>query len=174
MINLLPLEQKARIKQEKRLKIVFVLAVFLAVFSVFLFLSLYLVKEMAVGGIKEESQALSEERRKFEGVLEMEENIEEFNEMVSQIDSLYKKSLDVTQTLEEIYLSLPLGVYIEKMEMEREGETEKVLLLGYSPDWKALTLLEEKLKESFSEVRFSSHSWAQVEDINFSVEIKIQ
>lgn len=179
MINLLPPQQKQKLSEEDRLRLILILGILFLSFLASLSLVLLLVKNYTSGDLKEQNIFLAEKERLIFLNHELEKEINDSNVLLSILNSSYQEKLDLTQVLEKIYQTLPLKTYLINFNfsfLQKEGKGKaQISLAGFSPDRETLLVLKKNLEneKDFSEVYFSPESWVKPTDIIFSVAFKL-
>ena len=177
MINLLSDQQKEELLGQERLRLILILGILFLSFLFSLALILLLVKNYFLWDLEAQKITLEEKEMLASQDKELEEEIIESNSLLSSLDLFYRKKYDLTQTLEKIYKTFPLGTYLTNFnfttvgQRKGEGEIVKISLSGLCPSRELLLLLKENLEkeESFSGVYFSPKSWVEPVNTNFDV-----
>lgn len=172
MINLLPLEQKKNIHNEKRKRISLVLLFFLVIYLFFATTVLYTVKYFSFKVLNEERQNIQQERERFKNVLEKKESVDNLNKRVFKIKNLKEKRISLTKLLVDISNSITKETKLSSFQYDIKDKTHQITISGYTPNWEHLLTIEKELKSRFKNVNFSSESWTQTEDITFSVKFE--
>lgn len=178
MINLLPSQQKEELLNQWRLRLTLILGIVFLSFFLSLFLVLFLVKSYISIDLKTEEINIEERQKKITLNQELEKEITESNNLLSELDSFYEKSSNLTHILERINDNLPSGTYLTGFNLsfvKQEKEMTKVSLSGYSNNRERLIEFKENLEEEdiFSEVYFSPKSWVKPTEIDFGVSFEL-
>ena len=173
MINLLPLQQKEELLEEEKHNLVLILGILFLIFLISLILILFSIKIFISGEVEIQNILLSAEEKRFKEsqIQNLEEKINISNQTLSKLDLFYQNQLNLTETLEKISGTLPLGTYLTTLNLN----LAQISLSGFSPTREILLEFKKNLEKEkiFGEIYFSPSNWVEPTDINFSVNFKI-
>jgi len=179
MIDLLSPYRKAKVIHESRWRFLASLFSILTILILFLSVTLYLLNRFSAKIISEEKARLQEYGSELfvDGVREGE--IRVFNDIIFDIESIYRNSVDVMDVIESLRKVLPSGSHFNSFQYDRsfddqENVVHTVIVTGYAPEWQSLLEIEKNLKERFEEVTFSPDAWIQLSNIDFSVNLRVK
>jgi cell division protein FtsL len=178
MINLLPPKEKEKVFNEKKQRIISTLMFFLVVFLLFTSVTFYTTKHFGLQIINIERDLFHQKKKDFAGLIEKEEDVKKLNNRLLKIDNFTRERVNLDKIFTRID-NLSSDILLESFDYEQiTAETEnksahQITLAGKASTWEQLVNFEEKLKNNFSEVKFSEDSWSQVENINFLVKFNI-
>ncbi len=169
MINLLPQEERYKLRRERKIKefliLGFVFLTLLASLALMLCGTLFSLR----GKIVFEEKIL--ERAQGKIISSQEEELKEeialFNQAAEKVvfyESEYTSAINV---LERINQAKPEKVAVYNLSYQ--AEESKVSLSGYSPNRNLLLELKDNLEQEFDSVSFPPSSWVKRVDIEFSV-----
>jgi len=170
MINLLPPQQKQKILQDEKYRLVLILG---AVFLLFLIcLSLVLLSLKIHIGAQVAPQEIIENPQ----TQQFETKISLANKNLSKINTFYKNQPNLTKVLEMVSVALPQNVNLTVFSLNPVAKEEnkfQVSLIGTSIDRETLFEFKKNLEEEsvFEDVYFPPASW--VDPTNFTVTFKI-
>lgn len=169
-MNLLPIEQKKRIGLQVLYRniissgfililLIFILILFLGGFLVFLNFKYYIIEQKITF---EQSRIIQTETVKG-----MERKVKELNKDLIKIKDAYNKSSNLYQILDIVSQNLLTEVRVDSIEID--GNSNKIMISGYSPTRDKLLAIKTKL-ESFPEYKdidFPISNLANPKDIDF-------
>lgn len=179
MINLSSPQQKQRLLEEERLRLILILGVLFLSFLVSLSLVLILVKNYTSWNLETQEILLQEKEKIISLNQDLEKEIEESNIFLSNLNSFYQGRTNLTQVLEKIYETLPSETHVTNFGLglsQKKGEKKaQISLVGFSPDRETLLAFKKNLENEkrFSEIYFSPQSWIKPTDIIFNVTFKL-
>ena len=179
MINLLPPKEKRNLLEEERMKLVFVLAVMLLIFSVSLLLSLVLVN-VGIKSALDEQQILLDAKQQDYDKTDMEKlkgEIRKNNQLVLGLENFFEEKINMSDFLQKISALLPEAISLRQIsisKIEKEGNFQ-VNLSGHANSIDDLIDLRELLKDdpAFGNINFPDSLWAQTADINFNINFTV-
>ena len=176
MINLLPPEQKEELKQEENLKLILALGIVILAFWVSLALILFSIKISLSADLKAQDIYIEQKQKGIENpeMQELKVKIEEYNLILSKLETFYQEQPDLTSILVKISPAFPEKTYLTSFNFN--SLTSQVSLTGFSPTCEILLQFKENLGkiEGLKEVVFlPSDIWFQDANINFLVSFKI-
>jgi Tfp pilus assembly protein PilN len=188
MINLLPPENKERLLQEEKWRMILILQIIFLSFLICLVLILGLVSIYISGRAKVQKIILAEEEKRFEGseAQEFQEKIIFFGKELGRVNNFYENQPNLVEQFENISKTLPSGVYLTTLSLTSQKEIpaqkEKkefrflVTLSGFSPDRETLFQFKKNLEaeENFQEIYLPPVSWAKPTNIQFNLTFKIK
>ena len=176
MINLLPLEQKEELREEEKLKLILILGIVILAFLISLILILFSIKTTILGQVQIQKIFLEQREKEFKSAQfqELEKRIGDYNLTFSNLDSFYKKNLNLTEILEKTLKTIPAGTYLTNFNFN--PTILQVSLSGFCPDREILLKFKKNLEkeEKFEKVYFPPANWVNPTDINFSVILNIK
>lgn len=172
MINLLPPQYKAELKEEENWKLTVILSILFLIFLICLALILFSIKISISGRLEVQKILLLQEEKNFEEsqIQNLEENITISNQTLLELYSFYQSQNNLTKTLEKISETIPSGAYLTTLNLN----LDKISLSGYSPTREILLEFKKNLEEEelFEEIYFPPSNWVKPSDIDFSVNFK--
>lgn len=173
MINLLPPQYKAELKEEENWKLTLILSILFLIFLVCSALILFSIKISISGQAEAQKILLLQEEKKFEEsqIQNLEEKITISNQALLKLNSFYQSRTNSTEILEKISGTLPTSVYLTTLNFN----PAQISLSGFSPTREILLEFKKNLEkeELFEEIYFPPSNWVKPTDINFSVNFKI-
>lgn len=181
MINLLPPEEKEELIEEKKRKSITILGMLFLVFLICFSLILYSINIFISGAIEAQRILFDQREKEFKNpqAQALQENLINFNQTLSQIDSFYQSQLNLTEILEKTSKALPPNSYLTSLSLSPELIEEERMncnLLGFSPTREILLEFKENLEKEklFTDIYFPPTNWVQSKDINFTVNFKVR
>lgn len=173
MINLLPPEQIEEIAKEKNLKVILHLGLFLFIFLISFYLSLFSIKIYLRGDLESKRILFQTEESNLE--LDLEKEIKEYNEILKRLDAFQKQKIYFSPIIAEIIKNTPEKISFLNLFLElRQKEGIFVSLSGFSQDRESLLEFIKILKEKYTEVNFPPEILLKKAEIDFSVNFKIK
>jgi len=173
MINLLPPQYKAELKEEESWKLVLILEILVLIFLICLALILFSVKIFISGQLEAQKILLLQKEKKFEEsqIQSLEGKIIISNQTLSKLNSFYQDQTNLTEILEKISETLPLETYLTILNLD----PAQISLSGFSPTREILLEFKKNLEqeELLGEIYFPPSNWVKPTDIDFSVNFKI-
>lgn len=183
MINLLLPEEKRTLQEEEKWKSTMILGILILVFLIWLSLILFSIKTFISGGVEAQKILYDQREKEFENpkIQSLQSNLTTFNLTLSRLDTFYQGQLNLTDILEKISKTLPVGTHLTSLSLSPKIEKKKEYLLncalaGFSPTQVKLLKFKENLEkeERFSEINFPLTNWVKPIDINFTVNFQIK
>lgn len=169
-MNLLPLGQKKRIGLQMFYRnivssgfililLILILILFLGGFLVFLNFKYYIIEQKITS---EQSRIIQTETVKG-----MERRVKELNKDLVKIKDTFGKSSNLYQILDTISRDLLIEVRIDSIEIN--GNSNKIIVSGYSPTRDKLLAIKNKLEISpkYKDIDFPISNLANPKDIDF-------
>ena len=182
MINLLPPQYKAELKEEENWKLTLILSILFLIFLVCSALILFSIKISVSGQAEAQKILLLKEEKKFEEsqIQNLEEKITISNQALLKLNSFYQSQTNLTEILEKISETLPINIYLATLNFnpltatENEKHAAQISLSGFSPTREILLEFKKNLEkeQTFEEIYFPPSNWVQQTDIDFSVNFK--
>jgi len=173
MINLLPPQYKAELKEEENWKLTLILNLLFLIFLVCLALILFSIKISIAGQLEAQKILLLQEEKNFEEsqIQSLEEKITASNQAISKLNSFYQRQISLAEILEKIFETLPSSIYLTTLDFN----LDQFSLFGYSHTREILLEFKKNLEkeELFEEIYFPPSNWVKPADIDFSVNFKI-
>jgi len=179
MINLLPPKQKQALAQETKFRLTLILGTLFVYFLTCISLMFVLVKTYGLWNLQEQEILVEEKEKLISLNQDLEKEIKEANGFLSGLNSFYDKSLGLTEIVQNVYQTIPDGIYLASLDFAapKTGSKDKpkIAISGFCPDRETLLTFQENLKKQpqFSEVEFSPKSWVEPVNVEFSVNFKI-
>jgi len=169
MINLLPPQEKTRIKKEKKLKLILNLGLLFFLVSFSLALILLSVTFHLQGKLLFQEETLKRVQSQIgkEQEKDVKDEIRFYSEAAERIISNEKEKKLIIQALENVNSVLPDEVEIRSFSYNKEDS--KISLSGFSLDRASLIAFKSGLEQKFENVKFPPSSWTQGKDIEFNV-----
>ena len=181
MINLLPLQQKEELLEEKKLKLVLILGITILAALFSLFLILFSVKTSVRGEVELQKVLMEQKDLQMPQNKILEERIKSLNLTLSELSSFYQREISLVDILETISKTLPKRAYLNTFNFSRLTKKEEkyrgqIFLSGYAPSREILLEFKKNLEsqDSFSEVYFPPANWVEPSDITFTVNFKVR
>ncbi len=177
MINLLPPEYKKELAQEENWKLITIIGIFILLFLISFSLILFSIKFFLFGEVETQKILYSQREKEFQTsqIQLLEKEITTSNEKLSQLDNFYKNQRKITEILEKISGTLPVGSYLTNISLT-SPETGKITfnLAGFAPSREILLEFKQNLEkeEMFTGISFLSSNWVEPININFSVDFE--
>jgi Tfp pilus assembly protein PilN len=173
MINLLPPQYKAELKEEENWKLTLILSILFLTFLVCSALILFSIKISISGQLEAQKILLLQEEEKFEEsqIQSLEEKITISNQTLLKLNSFYRSQNNLTEILEKISETLPSSVYLTTLDLN----LAQISLSGYSPTREILLEFKKNLEKEklFEEIYFPPSNWVKPSNIDFSVNFKV-
>lgn len=158
MINLLPQQEKNKLLQQKKVKVVLILAILLFITSVFTGVLLFAVKIYGLGELQAQKFLITKESQSSENpqAKELEENVSRANAAFAKLNNFYQRQSDIAGFLEKISNLLPPDVYLTNFSYQKDKS--QVILRGESKTRDLLLQFkkslegEEKIKDLYSPI----------------------
>ncbi len=146
------------------------------IFVLLILTTVYFISLVSADLIAKEKERLINLENDLSEISIREGEIRAFNSIISEIDSFYGESTDLTMIMKDLREVLPPGSHIDSFQYDRSrsvtGKINRIGITGYAPDWQALLQIERGLEERFDNVEFSPGVWAQISDIVFSINLE--
>jgi len=174
MINLLPLQYKNELKEEKEYKLVLILGIIVLLFLISLSLILLSIKFYTQGQVESEKILLSLKEKQFKTpeTEALQKDIVLVNQEISKLSSFYQNQTNLVEILEKLSQIFPPGMYLTSLSYQKA--IFQISLSGYAPTRETLVQFKENLEKEFKEVNFPPSNWVVPTDINFQTTFKIK
>ncbi|MFH1820483.1 MAG: hypothetical protein ABH805_01025 [Candidatus Nealsonbacteria bacterium] len=180
MINLLPPEEKIRIKREKARRLIFIWGAFILFFIVSLSLIFFAIKIYIAGQAAYQRVFINLEQEKTQTMeaQDVEIRINLINHNLSKLVSFYKNQPPTIQLLERVSGIMPEEMYFNSLSLNQSQNGERkfqVSMTGFSPTREILLDFKKKL-ESESDLQgvyFPPSNWVKPTEINFSATFEL-
>jgi len=176
MINLLPPQQKEELREEEKLKLIFILGIVILAFLISLILILFSIKTAILGQVQIQKIFLEQEEKEIKSpkIQELETKIRDYNLTLSELESFYEKNLNLTEILEKTSKTLPAGTYLTTLNFN--PLTSQISISGFCPNREILLEFKKNLEqeEKFEKVYFPPSNWVIPTDIDFSASFQIK
>jgi hypothetical protein len=187
MINLLSPQEKLFLEQEERSRLLSTLLI-IFLLSLISFVLIMLSIKFYISGELEAQKIILSERQIERSYLEsVAENIEYQNDYLSQIKSFYKNDSIFSGIISEVSQSLPSEIYLTKLNIssviekasKKNTSDEKYLLVslaGFSPTRDIVLEVKDNLEkhDNFKEIYFPTSNWIKPDNVEFSVDFKVE
>jgi Tfp pilus assembly protein PilN len=180
MINLLPSEQKLRLKEQENWKRVFVVLTFILVsllFLAFLFQvsSWYIVSKVDLSKVlADEAKLKSAEFKSFE------KTVSQTNQNLSKIQKFWQTEVLITPLFEKLIKLTPETIYFTNFSFKKHPESKPLLIevniSGFAKTREDLFNFKESLEKekSFENLYFLPSSWVAPTNAKFSLFFKYE
>lgn len=169
MMNLLPLAEKQKLLDEKKLKQVMILSLVFFFFLICLTLILFSIQINLRSQLAFKQAILAQKEREFESseAKGLEEEIIFFNRIFVDISSFNQEKFLVSDILAELSKTIPNGISLANFSFQKQGK--EISLSGNALTREDLLALKKNLEENenFQEVYFPASNWINPVDINF-------
>jgi len=172
MINLLPIEEIQKLREERDFKITLHFSFFLFLFLLSFYLILFSIKAY-FSGILQSEEILYKKEESFLD-LELEKKIKTYNDLLAKINSFENQKIYLFPILEEVSKETSEKISFSDFNIELKKGGIFVSLFGISQDREALLEFIKVLKEKYSEVSYSQESLLKQNNINFSINFKVK
>jgi len=142
-------------------------------------LILFLIKNYTLWDLEAEKILLQQKEKTLSLNKDLEEEIKESNIFLSDLDSFYQETTNITQLLEIIESTLTRGVSFTvfdfALSQTKSKDDPRISINGFCPDRETLLTFQKNLKEeqSFYGVYFSPESWVEPKNVNFDVNFRL-
>ncbi len=177
MINLLPVEQKKELLEEKKMRLILILGILFLSFLFSLFLVLFLIKNYIAMDLEIKRIVLEEKEMALSFDQEVEKEIVESNALLSDLKFFYQDTYTMTSVLEKFQKIFTPETYLTSLNIAivqgKQAKVAQVSFSGYCPDRETLLQFKEIIKKEdwVSSVSFSPESWISPTEINFSASL---
>lgn len=175
MINLLPPQAKKELEIEREAKIITILGSLFLIFLIFLGILLFSVKIYILSQIESQKTLIDVESRNINipEVKELEKNITEANQKISNLNLFYKNQVDLTEILEKISFLLPLNVYLTDFNYQKEKNL--IALRGFAQTREDFLEFKKSLEteKGFSNFNSPISNLVKPTDIDFYVSFNL-
>jgi Tfp pilus assembly protein PilN len=187
MINLLSPQEKIILEQEEKSRLISVLLVIFCLSLLSFVLVMLSVKFYISGELESQKIIVNQrqlERNRFQSITQ---EINYQNIYLAQIRSFYQNNFSRSVILDEISQTLPKGTYLTSLSIssvleaksDKEANLKKYLsvsLVGFSPTRDTVLEIKDNLEkeEKFQEVYFPPSNWVKPNDVEFSVNFKVE
>lgn len=181
MINLLPLEEKEKLRLEEKGRIITILWLLVLFFLSCLVLILFSVKIFSQSQIQSQKVLLLAAKKELEQseIAELEAKVNSANLIFTKLNSFYQKKIHFSEILEKISEILPQGVPLTNLSSQlsslEEENVIKVSLSGFAPTRESLFEFKQNLEKEprFKEISFPPANWVKPLNVDFSVSFTI-
>ena len=180
MINLLPPKERDILKQEEKLRLVFIWGIFVLFFLITFSLVLFAVNIYLAGQVQgfkilvgyEQQKSVTPEAQKIG------KEIIAVNQNLTELNALYKGQPRITELFQKISEIIPEEIYLNSLSLdpnENKRDRFQVSLTGHSETREALLNFKKSLesKSDFQGVYFPPSNWVKPLDINFSASFEM-
>lgn len=172
-INLLPDVEKRELEKEEIWRKVFIVLIFLLIFSVFLTAVFYYLKIFIVARSSVLNQTLEEELKDPE-FQNFQEFVAQANQDLSKIRNFRKEQVFIVPIFEKVSSILPSSLYLTNFSFQKIKQAEElpeIRISGWAETREALFEFKEALEKDkgFKEVYFMPSSWLKPVNVNFSL-----
>jgi Tfp pilus assembly protein PilN len=167
MINLLPLKEKIKRKQEKRLKLIWIWAILLVASLIGLALVLLAINFYISNQIDIQQELIQLEEQRMSQLKELENKIIAVNNSLVYFNNFYTTHFSAVALLEKVSQVLPDGIYLESFFWQEEDM--RINLVGYSFNSEQIYQFRERIKqeEGFSRASFNIPDWSEEQKVQF-------
>ena len=172
MINLLPPEEKQRIINGRKKKIIQIFCFLVFFFFVCIILVLFSLVAYLKDQLNYQKLILNEKKQTLENleIKDLEEKIENSNSAIKKLSNFYRKEYYLTGILSRITDTFPSGVYITDLNISDTGDSFKLDVSGFAPTREILFDLRKKIEEAgFKDISFPPNNWVKSANIDFYI-----
>ncbi len=176
MINLLPPKEKEELSLEKNKKLAIVLGNVILISLVCLTLVLFSLKFYMLGEVNDQKNILNSTEKKYltPDIISTKSLIQNYNTVLTKIDSFYKKEIYFSDALKTISnIQKPKGVYITKLSIDKIKDVNKVKvsISGSSDTRDNLLIFKNNIErdEKITNVYLPTKSLVKPADVDFSL-----
>ncbi|MCX6737955.1 MAG: hypothetical protein NTY11_00865 [Candidatus Parcubacteria bacterium] len=173
MINLLPPIEKIKRRQEKQLKLIWILGI-LIIASVLCFVFILLsIKFYIANQIKIQDVLVNEAKEKNIKVNILQGKIESVNSTLLGLNNFYQNQFPMTDFLERISQLLLENMYLERFSYQ--ADNSQINFTCYAPTIDSIYQFRERMRsqEDFKDVNFVLPDWLEPNNITFRVSFKL-
>lgn len=181
MINLLSPKEKLILIQEENQKLILILGIILFLALICFALILLSIRIYISGELEAQKIFLEQKKLDSSSTQEIEQEIKYQNLSFFDLKAFYEKDFRKSEILEKISQHLPSSTYLTNFYLSTiiSKEKENQLLIsfsGFSPDRDILLEFQRNLEseDMFQQVDFPPSNWVKPNNIDFSVNFKIE
>ncbi len=173
IINLLPQQEKERLRLEKRKRLINILEVIALISFGCMVLVLLSVKFYILGDAVLQKTILAEAQKKYQTAdfIKTRDEIKNYNNKFQILRSFYNNEVYFSSILSELSLvERPDGIYLTNIYLSwKDPNTVEGNVSGFSSTRDSLLSYKAKLEENpnIKKVSFSQKSWVKSKDIDF-------
>lgn len=183
MINLLPPEEKNRLKEEKIRKVVAINLILVLFFLCFIVAGLICV-DMYIGEkVNSKANILAEIEKNYQdaGLKDSKKEITKFNGELERLKNFYSEKKYVVDILEKISKLIDGNeIYIKNfyysIVFRDKAPQYNIAISGHATNREILFNFKKELEKepTFSEIKFPQENWVKPIDINFEVNMLVK
>ena len=174
MINLLSGKEKKERKQEKDLKVIFIIGVLISSALIVAALSFLSIDFYLANQVQYQKALIESHTSKTSHIKSLEEKISEIDNILLEFNNFYDEQFTISTFLYELSdLMLP-GVLLDSFSYNQQGN--KVMITGTASDVEGAYEFRNILREQdgLDNIVFTLPDWLQAGKINFRVEFEIE
>lgn len=179
MINLLPPEEKEILILEKRKKIIIILGIMILIPLICFILFLTSIWLYILAEVNTQKIVLQQAQKQYQtaSFLHFKGIIQQDNSILNQLNSFYKKEIDINGALQEIAsLSRPKNVYMTDLYMTRQDNQKIIATISGISSSRNDLLIFKKTVEADKRIKnpsFSPESWIASENVAFNLTFEV-
>lgn len=180
MINLLPPQEKQKFILEKRGKLVAILGMIILISLICLILILLSIRFYILAETDYQKNTLNQLKKEeqTQDLTDLAPVIQNYNNIISQLDSFYKKEIYFNKALDIIMnASNSKNLYLTNFSLVRdEAGMIQIKVSGISDTRDNLLLFKKSIEQNnlIKNPYFSPESWVSQKNVNFSLTFKIE
>ncbi len=174
MISLLSGKEKRARKQEKDLKLIFIIGVFILSALVVAVLSFLSIKFYLANQVKYQEISIEVHTAKTSSIKLLDEKISRINNILFEFNNFYDQQFMISTFLDSLNNILLPSVLLESFSYT--GEDSRVMITGTASDIEEAYELRNTLREQeeLSNLVFTLPDWLQVGKIDFRIEFDLK
>jgi len=174
MINLLSPQEKRARKQEKDLKLILIIGVFILSVLTVAALSFLLIKFYLDNQIRYQAILIETHRAETSRIKLLDEKISKINNILSEFNNFYDQQFIISNFLDELNNLLLPGVLLESFSYAEEDS--QIMITGIASDIEEAYDFRNILKEQedLDNLVFSLPDWLQAGKINFTAKFDLK
>jgi hypothetical protein len=172
MINLLPPEEKERIKNEKKRKMAIIYWFLTFFFIIVLTMVLCSLQFYLQCRADYQKVVLSSQEKLLEksGIENLKSQINESNKIFKNLSQFYKNKYFLTDAFYKIFDILPSEIHLNSVNLSVSDENLKLNISGFSPTREILFDFRKKVEEAgLKNINFPASNWVKANDITFFI-----
>lgn len=183
MINLLPPEEKSRLKWAQRKKVIIINWSLILLFLFFTIAGIFLV-DMYIGQqINGNKDRIAEVEKNYQGVSlnNFQKEVGKFNGGLEKVKSYYNQRKYVSDVIESVSSIIGAsGIYVKNFSYSLtfidKVPDYRIVISGHAPSREVLFNFKKDLEKNpnFSEIIFPQENWVKAIDVDFEINMKIK
>lgn len=178
MLNLLPIEEKNKIRREyifRRLSAVFLLLFFVLVISSILLFPVYILSKIRLDEIKKENVELSKKINTVDDEEKLASLVKEIGDKTAGIKPAL--GTEINKAFSSVISDRPANIKITGLDYKKNAPNKaEITITGVSADRESLKSYGKRLQDDiwFSEVNLPISNFAKAKNIDFSIKIVVK